>query len=151
MTTHAANEPHIIPLKVYLGIGAILLVLTAITVAVSYVDLGSWNIVVALVIAAIKATLVALVFMHLLYDNKFYAAIVVISILFLVIFIGFTMIDTLKRGAIYRELASPINENAAMYDSLTVDGHHDPHGAAIDTSAAAHDPVADTVTEATPH
>jgi cytochrome c oxidase subunit 4 len=51
----------------YLAVGAILLAGTALTVAASFVDFGtiSANVKVALVIAAVKASLVALVFMHL--------------------------------------------------------------------------------------
>ena len=117
---------HITPLRVYLGIGAALLVLTAVTIWVSLIDLGAWNIVVALTIAAIKATLVAFFFMHLFYDNKLYFIVFTIGILFLAIFIGFTMIDTMRRGDLYEEVAKPIRNQAAMYDSLS------------DTTAAAH-------------
>ena len=66
------SSVHVLPLRVYLGIGTALLVFTGITVGVSYVQLGAWNIIVALLIASFKATLVALFFMHLLYDNKFF-------------------------------------------------------------------------------
>ena len=71
MSNHATHKgAHIVPLRVYLGIGAALMVMTAVTVGVSFIHLGGWNVVVALTIASIKATLVALVFMHLLYDKK---------------------------------------------------------------------------------
>ena len=53
-------------LKFYVGVFVALAVLTIITVAVSYVHLGtSGNIILALIIAAIKAGLVASFFMHL--------------------------------------------------------------------------------------
>ena len=61
---------HIAPMKLYLGIGATLMILTAITVMVSFINLGGWNVVVALIIASIKGSLVALFFMHLYYDKK---------------------------------------------------------------------------------
>ena len=55
----------------YLIIGATLLVGTVLTVLASYIDLGqSWNIVLALVIATVKASLVALYFMHLISERQ---------------------------------------------------------------------------------
>ena len=128
------HSVHITPLRVYLGIGAALLVLTALTIGVSQIHLGPWNIVVALAIAAIKATLVAFFFMHLFYDNKFYFLVLTIGILFLAIFIGFTMIDTMRRGDLYQEIAKPIKDRAAMYDMPA------------DTAAGAHgSPQADSL------
>lgn len=47
-------------IKLYLVIAAALLVLTVITVLVSFVNLGGFNVVIALGIASIKAMLVAL-------------------------------------------------------------------------------------------
>lgn len=54
-------------LKLYYTIGGILLVFTIITWAVSFVHFGShsMNIIVGLIIATFKASLVALIFMHL--------------------------------------------------------------------------------------
>jgi cytochrome c oxidase subunit 4 len=76
-----------------------LIVLTVVTVGASYIDLGgSWNLVLALVVATLKAAVVALIFMHLFFDDKFHAVIFGSSLLFLGIFIGFTMMDTETRG-----------------------------------------------------
>lgn len=136
------HVPHITPLRVYLGIGAALLMLTGLTVWVSTIPLGEWNVVVALAIAAIKASLVAFFFMHLYYDNKLYFLIFAAGILFLALFIGFTMIDTMRRGDIDTEVAMPIQDRAAMYDSLAAHppaehGEHEsmPAAAAADSSA----------------
>lgn len=61
---------HIVPFKVYLNVFIALIVLTVITVLTSqYVDIGSWNIVLAMVIASVKATIVALYFMHLKFED----------------------------------------------------------------------------------
>jgi cytochrome c oxidase subunit 4 len=112
------HVPHILPLKIYLGIGATLLVLTAITVAVAQFDFGSWNLVVAMAIATIKATLVALFFMHLKYDNKLYLTLFLASLLILAIFITLTMFDTLRRGETDERRGTVIQEKATMYDKL---------------------------------
>jgi cytochrome c oxidase subunit IV len=116
MTENVHSHHHILPLSLYFTIAGILFVLTGITVGVSYYDFGSFNIVVALTIAVIKGSLVALYFMHLRYDNKLYGAILVLSLVFLSIFIGLTMIDTLYRGEIQPIEGSVINENAIIYE-----------------------------------
>lgn len=93
------HVPHVLPLKVYLGVFAMLLVFTGLTYAVSYVDLGrTVNLVVALAVAACKASMVGLIFMHLAFDKKFNGLIFLSSILFLVVLIGLTMEDTERRG-----------------------------------------------------
>jgi cytochrome c oxidase subunit 4 len=120
-TSTAQHEHHILPLKTYLASGAALFVLTVVTVAVSFVDLGGWNVVVALLVAATKASVVALIFMHLLYDKKLFLIIFLASIMFLAVFIIFTMFDTMRRGEIHEESAGPIQKNAAMYDSIQPD------------------------------
>jgi cytochrome c oxidase subunit 4 len=70
-----------------------LLILTGITVAASYVNFGKANVVVALTIATIKATLVALFFMHLLHDKPVNGLIAAAGFVFLGLFLMFTLID----------------------------------------------------------
>ncbi len=79
----------------YLYILLILLALTIITVTASRIDFGSStaNIVIAMTIATIKATLVALFFMHLKDDKPINGLIFVSSLLFLAVFLGFCMVD----------------------------------------------------------
>lgn len=71
-----------------------LLFLTWLTVAVSYVDMGGLNVVVAMGVATVKATLVSLYFMHLRWDRPFNSIIFVVSLLFLGVFLGFALLDT---------------------------------------------------------
>jgi len=94
--THAAAQDvggHIVPLAVLLAVFAALLVLTAATVAATWVDLGAWNLAIALGIATAKAALVALYFMHLRYDNPFYALVFVAALVFLALFLVLTLLD----------------------------------------------------------
>jgi cytochrome c oxidase subunit 4 len=98
---HAATAdhvPHVLPLRTYLGIWAALLGLTALTVGVSYFDFGTWNIVIALAVASLKATLVAAVFMHLAYGGKFNVVVFLASLIFLAIMLALTFFDTSTRG-----------------------------------------------------
>jgi caa(3)-type oxidase subunit IV len=72
-----------------------LLILTFITVGASYIHFGSGaaNVVIALTIATVKGTLVALVFMHLKDDKKVNAIIATAGFLFLGIFLMFCLLD----------------------------------------------------------
>lgn len=76
------------PVKTFLKVLIALLVLTIITVLAAKVDLGKWNIVGALVIASIKATLVVLIFMHGKYENKILWTYIIIPFVLLAIMIG---------------------------------------------------------------
>lgn len=121
MSTHeSAHSSHVLPLGIYIGVASMLLLLTFVTVWVASIDFGAYNLVIAMFIAAVKATMVALIFMHLKYENKIYMIIFVISIIFLAIFITFTLLDTLQRDGIYDQRAGQIHESAAMYDSMNV-------------------------------
>jgi cytochrome c oxidase subunit 4 len=91
-----AAVAHVVPLRVLLAVWAALVLLTWITVAVTYVDLGNLNLWIAIAIATIKASLVALYFMHLRYDKPFYGVILVGALLFVMLFIGVAMMDTLE-------------------------------------------------------
>jgi cytochrome c oxidase subunit 4 len=84
---------HIASTQFYLGIFGALIVLTLLTVRVSYYDFGSANIIIALVIATMKASLVAAFFMHLRHDNLFNTIAFLSAFLFLAIFILLTYDD----------------------------------------------------------
>jgi cytochrome c oxidase subunit 4 len=97
--THGANAKHgsvhVVSLKLLLGIGVALLILTYLTVAATYVDLGyKANLALALAIAVVKAALVMLFFMHLLWDNPFNALWAIIALLFIAIFIVAAISDS---------------------------------------------------------
>lgn len=82
----------------YAGVLVILLILTVITVGASYIDFGSGNVVIALAIATVKASLVGLIFMHLLHGKPIDGLILVAGFLLLGLFLGFCFIDVDSRG-----------------------------------------------------
>lgn len=85
---------HTTPVSLLVGILAILLVLTILTVSVTSFDLGSQgNLVVAMVIATIKAALVVTFFMHLFWDKKFHLILFMTSVLFLILFLSMAITD----------------------------------------------------------
>jgi cytochrome c oxidase subunit IV len=83
--------------RTYIVVWGALIILTALTVAVSYVHLGMMNVVVALLIASVKASLVALFFMHLRYESRLVWGFALTPIFFLVLIIAGTLSDTLFR------------------------------------------------------
>jgi cytochrome c oxidase subunit 4 len=87
---------HAVPLPVLAAVFAALLLLTLLTVAATWYDLGSWNLIIALGIATFKAALVVLFFMHLRYDNPFYAIVFITALLFVALFLGLTLLDTFQ-------------------------------------------------------
>ena len=92
------HRQHVIPISVYVGIWAILMFLTGLTVFVSFIELHDWNIVLALLIATIKGTLVVLFFMHLFYSSKLTKVTVIAALFFLFLLLSLSMTDYLTRG-----------------------------------------------------
>jgi cytochrome c oxidase subunit IV len=88
---------HIVPLRTYYLVFLTLIACTAITVAVSFVDLGRFNVIAALGIAILKATLVVLFFMHVKYSGKLTWVVVAGSLFWLGILIVMTAGDYLTR------------------------------------------------------
>ena len=100
MSNHAHDEPHIVPLGIYLAIFGALMIGTALTVWVAVIDLGeySWlHTPLALVIATAKATLVVLWFMHVKYGSRMVWIFVLAGIAWFLILIGITVGDYVGR------------------------------------------------------
>src|SRR6204780_1215420 len=94
MSDHSKSSP----LPTYFAVFFALLVGTGLTVFAATLDLGRFNAAVALTIASIKATLVALFFMHVWHASEKLTKLVVISALFfLLLLLGLTMSDYATR------------------------------------------------------
>jgi cytochrome c oxidase subunit IV len=86
------------PLPTYFAVFFALLAGTALTVYASTLDLGKFNAAVALTIASIKATLVALFFMHIKgATEKLTKLVVIAALFFLLLLLGLTMTDYATR------------------------------------------------------
>ncbi|MFO1519110.1 MAG: c-type cytochrome [bacterium] len=110
--------------KVYVAVWLTLLVLTFVTVEVSYHDYGLLNIFVAMLIATIKGTLVCLFFMHLRYDNRINQVIFISAFVFLAIFVGLSASDIFNRQATalakIHEIQAPAGNQSAKMNELRV-------------------------------
>lgn len=93
--SHAHDEEsgHVVPVSTFTKVLGALLILTVLTVAAAQVDLGKWNIVGALVIASMKASLVVLIFMHGKYENKILWTYILLPFVLLAIMIGGVFTD----------------------------------------------------------
>jgi cytochrome c oxidase subunit IV len=89
---------HIVPARVYYTVYAILMLCTYLTVQIAFFDLGVLNTVAALTIAVLKATLVALFFMHVRDSPRLTWAVVVSGVFWLGILLALTMGDYLTRA-----------------------------------------------------
>jgi cytochrome c oxidase subunit IV len=96
-TQHPESHDHHGGPKIYTANLFALLFLTVITVAAASFNFGSANVVIALAIATVKAILVGLIFMHLLWDKPVDAIIIIAGFLFLGIFLMFDFLDVTTR------------------------------------------------------
>ncbi len=91
------STQHVVAPKVYVLVFAALIALTLTTVGAATVDLGPLNTVVALAIAALKASLVILFFMHVRYSKPLIGLVIFASLLWLAILIVLTLSDFMSR------------------------------------------------------
>jgi cytochrome c oxidase subunit 4 len=89
---------HVSPKGTYYAIFVSLMVLTAVTVGVAFINLGPFNFPVALSIAIVKATLVILFFMHVKYSSRLTKLIIGTGFFFLLVLFTLTLTDYLSRG-----------------------------------------------------
>jgi cytochrome c oxidase subunit 4 len=105
MDTMSEHQPT--SLRVYLAVFVSLLALTWLTVWVAQHDLGDLNIVIAVVIATLKAGLVVLFFMHLLHDRPINAVVLGFALFMLGLLISLSLLDT---GRYQHTLTPQVNE-----------------------------------------
>ena len=85
---------HTMPIWMLIAVLGALMGLTVLTVSVTNFDLGSQgNLIVAMVIATIKAALVVTFFMHLLWDKKFHLILFLTAVLFVILFLSMSITD----------------------------------------------------------
>ena len=92
------SQHHIVSPVIYIIIGGSLLVLTGLTVGASYLELGIFNPIVAILIACIKAVLVVLFFMHVKYSSKLTKLTVFCGLFTFLALIGMTLSDYFTRA-----------------------------------------------------
>jgi len=99
MSDHDQSRPgydfaHPLPVPMLIGTFLVLTLLTIITVAQASFNFGSWDVMIVMVIATIKAALVAFFFMHLAFDKPFNVLLFLGSFVFVGLFVIFTLSDS---------------------------------------------------------
>lgn len=97
---HTEHAEHHLSKNLYFAIFGALMILTALTVGVAYLNLGQLNIVVALAVAIIKASLVVMFFMHLKYESHLTKVVLGAGVFWLVLLLGIIM-DYVSRSWMY--------------------------------------------------
>jgi len=94
--THHVHK--VVPPKVYLAVWGSLLFFTALTLGVSYLELGVFNAVAAIGIAVVKSTLVVLFFMHIRYSSKLTKLTICSGVFLFLVLITMTLTDYISRA-----------------------------------------------------
>lgn len=152
---HEQTAHHVIPPRVYVTVFALLLIFTALTVFIATVELGAWNIPVALLIATIKASLVFLFFMGVRWYAPMLKTIAAAGFIWFGIMVMFTLSDFVTRdwaGNNARVLGpAPVGQDAFEVPAAPTAGPElataPPNATPIGTSAPTGDP---TNTSSTP-
>lgn len=98
MSNTTTHSHFIVPVRYYVWTFVALLILTGLTVMVSRYDFGALNIYIAMAVAVVKASLVILFFMGLKWETPFIRMILIFSVIFMGIFLTFTLADIGTRG-----------------------------------------------------
>ncbi|MCC7479726.1 cytochrome C oxidase subunit IV family protein [bacterium] len=88
------NVGHVVSLPLLTVVFLTLVFLTGVTYWVTFFDFGSLNLVIALLVALVKASLVVLYFMHMRWDRPMIPVVFIVSLTAVVLFIAFALIDT---------------------------------------------------------
>jgi cytochrome c oxidase subunit 4 len=96
---HGGAVGHVVPISTYVLVFLALMVGTALTTGVAYIDLGRWNTVAALTIAVVKMLLVVLFFMHVKYATGLTRIVILAGFFWLGIMITLTCSDELTRNS----------------------------------------------------
>ncbi|MEW6651983.1 MAG: cytochrome C oxidase subunit IV family protein [Bacteroidota bacterium] len=94
MENHAKKHPGY---STYIFVWLGLLAFTSITVTVAGINLGSYTMLVALGIAAIKSVLVINIFMHIKYEEKIFKVFLILSLFTLLVIFILTSFDIIYR------------------------------------------------------
>ncbi|QNN24442.1 cytochrome C oxidase subunit IV family protein [Planctomycetales bacterium ZRK34] len=94
---HGEAHQHVVPLSLLSGILVLLLILTGLTVFTAReLHFGEWNLVIAMIIACAKGTLVVLYFMHMRWEKMFNAIALITALIFVTLFISVSALDSFQ-------------------------------------------------------
>ncbi len=92
------SQQHITSMQTSYAVFLALLALLAATIGMAYLDVGMWNFPITMVIAAVKAALIILVFMHVRHSHRLIWVFSSAGLLWLAILLSLTMVEIHSRG-----------------------------------------------------
>ncbi|PRP98319.1 hypothetical protein ENSA5_30520 [Enhygromyxa salina] len=128
------DHHHVSPVWEFTAVFVALLILTILTYVVSFAGLGPASLPVAMIIAGTKGALVALFFMHLKYEDRFYGFVFAVTLLFVAIFFTLTLFDMSS--------TDELNEEAGIKYKRTVEDSAEAAESAAAMKAAGLKPAA---------
>lgn len=105
---------HVSPVSLYVTIFFALMILTGVTVAAAFVNLGQFNFAVAMLIAGFKASLVVWYFMHVKYQSHLTKLTVATGLFFLALLLGLSLVDYVSRDNFSGYVTPPVTPDAQM-------------------------------------
>jgi cytochrome c oxidase subunit IV len=130
------QDPHgefHVPMSTYLAIFIALMVLLVVTVVAAFIPLGEANMIVAMIIASLKAALVILYFMHVKFASRLTKVFVAASFVWLAIMFVMTFMDYISRDWLSNSRGWSDNPVKAAYDAgVARDGHGESHAPAAE-------------------
>jgi cytochrome c oxidase subunit 4 len=138
--SHGSHSVHVLPWQLLVGVWALLMGLTVLTVWQWSLDLGKIDLVIAMVIATIKALLVAMIFMHLAWDRPFNGIVFLSSLIFAGLFVSVSLLDTDQNQAAIAKRRVDKSLVGARPDYAAIQAEHAKHvgHGAADHGAAGH-------------
>lgn len=115
---------HVSSTAMFTNVLLTLLVLTVITVAISRIDFGGANMLIAMAIASVKASLVILFFMHMKWDTAINRIVFLSSFLFLALLFVFTLADQGTRRVDHEMHTTKTPVNSQWVHPSTLSGKH---------------------------
>lgn len=115
---HGTHGHHIIPIPTLLKVFAALVALTFITVSLAQFNFGVLEVPIALTLAGSKSLLVVMIFMALKYDNPVNTLTFVVGVLFVGVFVIFTLLDTAFRGDLDSVDRMTIDERERLFEQM---------------------------------
>ena len=98
MSEPTLHEEHVVSTRIYLGVFAVLLLLTVLNVGASFLSLGAFNGAIALTIAVVEAVLMVLFFMHVRYSSRVLKLTIVAGVFTLAVLMTMSMSDYISRA-----------------------------------------------------
>ncbi len=106
-------KTHVIPLPMLFAVWVFLCGLAVVSTLVAAANIGSMNVLVEMIIASVMSIVAALYFMHLLYDNPFNIAAMLLTLIFITLFISLSLTDTTDYRSELIPGYAPAMQNAA--------------------------------------